>query len=538
MTSQPVAAVLDRATGPACAWCETTLVSMAQAWWCPQPACSRRQLAYATYRQDASGKVLDYLYVPSPSQTTWHEAVYQSRYRRILCGGAAGPGKSRMLREALYLLAQQVPGFHGLLLRRTFKDLEQSHLRFMPHEVEQRGGTWKQTERVAAFPQQDSADSLIRCGHMETDGDIENYLSAEYDCICPDELVTFNRDVMLELFTRARTTNPAMSALRGNATEDYDGALVLAASNPGGRGGAWVKDFFIDRCPDPDEFPHYRPEHWAFFPAFLKDNPYIKTGGYEQSLSALRESRKRQLLDGDWTVYEGQVFDDFRLATHVRDLGCPSADCPRFLSLDWGRNAPGVCLWWVALPDGHYHIEAEFKFNGGVAHKMTVKDVALEIRRRCTDLGLKKVPTCWTDPACWSGATAAGVVGESIAEAFLRWKIPVAKAANERVNGWQRLHELFRIAPDGQPWLTISPTCTYGIRTIPMQMQSRTNPEDIDTNGDDHWVDAARYGTVSGVRWGAQQHKAPPAYGTAAWWRTVHAPAPPGLLGSESCRAA
>lgn len=514
-----------------CCWCDRSLVYTMGAWWCPNRPCALRQLAYATYKQDAEGHVTEYLYVPAPRQTEWHEASFDPRIRRMLCGGAAGPGKSRMLREALYLFARRVPGFHGLLLRRTFKDLEQSHLRFMPHEVDQRGGMWRATERVAMFPHQTGAPALIRCGHMEADADIENYLSSEYDCICPDELVTFDWNSMLELFTRARTTNPHMTALRGNLAEDYDGSFVLAASNPGGRSGASVKDFFIDHAPDPDEFPDYQPEQWAFYPAYLRDNPYVKIGGYTQSLSALRDARRRQLLDGDWTVFEGQFFDEFRVQTHVRDLGPLSSDLARFLSMDWGRNAPGVVLWWVVLADGHYHIEDEFKFNGDIGEKLTVKDVAARIRERCHAKGLKRVPTTWADPSIWQNT---GQIGESIAETFLRYKIPVAKANNDRLNGWQRCHELLRLAPDGVPWLTMSPRCTYGIRTIPSQLQAKNEPDDVDTAGDDHWVDAWRYGSVSGARptRGAKGQAVPYS---PAWWRAQSQPQST-RLGAESIR--
>lgn len=516
-----------------CCWCGSLLRFAAASWWCPTQACALRQLKYATYRKEKGRKgVADYLYVPSPRQTEWHEAIYDPRWRRLLFGGAAGPGKSRMLREALYLLARQVPGLHALLLRRTFKDLEQSHLRFMPYELEQRGAGWKNTERLAYFLHDNGPPSLIRCGHMETDADVQNYLSTEYDVIVPDELVTFGQDAMLELFARARTTNPAMIALRGSVAEDYDGALVVSASNPGGRGGAWVKDFFIDHAPDPEEFPDYLPEQWGFFPAYLRDNPYIKIAGYTQSLGALRDSRKRQLLDGDWTVFEGQFFEEFRPTRHLVDCGQIGPDCTRFLSMDWGWNAPGVVLWWVVLPDGHYHIEDEYKFNGEIGQKVTVQAVATHLHTRCLEKGLPHVPVCWTDPACWQHT---GQIGESIAETFLRYRIPVAKANNDRVNGWQRVHELFRTAPDGRPWLTVGPRCVYLLRTLPTQLQSKTNPDDMDTTGDDHACDALRYGGVSGAG-AASKGTRSFAPWSMGWWRAQSPDTHKSRLGSESVK--
>jgi len=514
-----------------CCWCNRALIRASGAWWCPSQNCALRQLKFSTYKQDQNGNVLEYCYVPSPKQTVWHEAIYDPSIRRFLFGGAAGPGKSKMLREALYILAGQVPGLHALLLRKTKKDLEQSHLVFMPHECEIRGAKWKSTEGIVEFPHRNSRPSIIRCGYLEHPSDIENYLSAEYDVIVPDELVTFLRDPMLELFTRARSTNPALLALRGDSETEYDGAFVMTASNPGGRGGAWVKDFFIDKTPDSDEFPDYLPQHWAFYEARLKDNPYVQVAGYMQSLSTLRDSRKRQLLDGDWTVFEGQFFDEFRANVHVRDLGVIGSGVARFLSMDWGRNAPGVCLFWVVLPDGHYYVEDEFKFNGEIGNKLTVKDVAGHICRRCEEKELKRVPTCWLDPACWQHT---GQVGESIAETFMRYKVPCVAANSDRLSGWQRVHEMFRLAPDGLPWLLISPRCTYGIRTLPSQLQAKNDPDDMDTTGDDHWCDALRYGAVSGTRPPGYGYKPPPDPFTAAWWRQQGQSPDAHLLGSES----
>lgn len=298
---------------------------------CPTPACTQRQIAWSVYTRDKGGKPQQPLYVPLPRQVQWHEAVYDKSITRLLVGGAAGPGKSKWLRESLYRLAQQVPGFHGLLLRRTHKDLDQSHLRFAPFEVEQRGGHWKQSDKIIEFPHAGKPTSIIRMGHLEDSGALQNYLSAEYDAIAPDELVTFNREEMLELFSRARSSNEALFALRGGhkywgRNEDgdleemeTDGSLVLTATNPGGRGARWIKDFFIDKTPDPDEHPNYIPAFWAFHGARLKDNPYIKRG-YVTTLRDMSDVRRRQLLDGDWDAFEGQFFD-FKKAVHVADCG-------------------------------------------------------------------------------------------------------------------------------------------------------------------------------------------------------------------------
>lgn len=164
-------------------------------------------------------------------------------------------------------------------------------------------------------------------------------------------------------------------------------------------------------------------------------------------------------------------------------------DTTVFNSCDWGFNAPGVILWWFHVGDGHWHIAREQKFQHESAETVAGKWLALR-----DELGVK-VQYVVADPSMWA-KTGHGT-GESIAETLLRYGLPMRKGDNDRKNGWQRCHELLRMAPDGRPWLTVDVSCTYGLRSLPAQMSDRRDPDDIDTGGDDHWVDAWRYGAMS-----------------------------------------
>lgn len=87
--------------------------------------------------------------------------------------------------------------------------------------------------------------------------------------------------------------------------------------------------------------------------------------------------------------------------------------------------------------------------------------------------------------------------GESIMETLQRRGLPMRPSDNDRVNGWLRVHDFLRDAPSGIPWLTVEPTCTYLIRSLPAQVSDKKNPDDIDSGGDDHAVDALRYWAMS-----------------------------------------
>ena len=165
-------------------------------------------------------------------------------------------------------------------------------------------------------------------------------------------------------------------------------------------------------------------------------------------------------------------------------------DLEVFVSLDWGYNAPGCALWWVCLADGHYHIVAEYKFQ-----RKTVYEVGAEILKRTRELGAGRLRYVVADPACWQH-TGSGK-GESIAESLSRQRLPMKKGDNDRMNGWQRVHELLQAAPDGSPWLTIDESCKYLRRTVPAAVSDKTDPDDVDTTIDDHGLDALRYGAMS-----------------------------------------
>lgn len=173
----------------------------------------------------------------------------------------------------------------------------------------------------------------------------------------------------------------------------------------------------------------------------------------------------------------------------MRTITLPT-DTRVFCSQDWGYNAPGVLLWWADCGDGHWHIAKELKHQGA-----SVETVAQEWHRINAQLGLSHLIAVVGDPSMWA-KTGHGS-GESIAETLLRYRLPMVKGDNDRKNGWQRCHELLRPAPDGYPWVTIDVTCSYGIRTLPAQLCDPHDADDIDTTGDDHWVDAFRYGAMS-----------------------------------------
>ena len=64
---------------------------------------------------------------------------------------------------------------------------------------------------------------------------------------------------------------------------------------------------------------------------------------------------------------------------------------------------------------------------------------------------------------------------------------------HSRLSGKLQIHSRLAFDETGKPMLQIFSTCTQMIRTLPSVPYSRTKPEDIDTDSEDHLVDALRY---------------------------------------------
>lgn len=317
-----------------CCWCGAALTVQVvlglRCWLCPQDY--KRQIAQAlTVKVKGKPEAVCYN-VPLPSQA----AIEECPARNLLWGGMAGPGKSHGIRHWLYLRSLRVPGHEALLLRENWDQLDKNHLRAMEREVPLLGGKFWKSDRKCELGSGSNA-SIIDCGHMADTDAIQRYIGTEYGAIVPDEasLYPVNGDgvpILNELSTRAR-----------KEYKDLNGLVVeprfIPVTNPGGPSSWWLLDMFIDHKPDLEKFPAlrqvfdesgrqikgYRPEQWAFIPARLQDNPYMRDDYADSDLAVLSGVRYRQLAEGDWRVFAGQFFGDWQETKdgnpwHVREL--------------------------------------------------------------------------------------------------------------------------------------------------------------------------------------------------------------------------
>ncbi len=217
---------------------------------------------------------------PSPAQA----AFLALDAREALYGGAAGGGKS----SALLMAALQhvhVPGYAALLLRRTYADLSLPGA-LMDRAVDWLRGTdarWNAQTKTWHFP----SGATLTFGYLESDNDRYRYQGSELQFVGFDEVTQFTETQYTYLASRLRRPEGMPVPLR-----------LRAASNPGGVGHQWVYERFVAQPTDA------RP----YVPARLEDNPHLDHASYRESLSLLDSVTRAQLLDGDWTVTRGLLF--------------------------------------------------------------------------------------------------------------------------------------------------------------------------------------------------------------------------------------
>lgn len=445
------------------------------------------------------GTVDQWFYNPTPVAVPFHS----SKVPNILFGGAAGGTKSHSARHDAYRHAFAIPGFRAIIMRRTFEELKRNHLDRARSECERMNAyfnkeiinliTTEHEIRVDCHGK--GLESKIIFGHCQNLGDEEKYLGDAYDAFYPDEMATFEKKQIIGIAGRLRSEKRGIVARLGGT------------SNPGGAHTLWLKDYFIDKdeAHIREENPKYRASRYQFIQAMLYDNPYYMDPdgtytNYEERLFAYDPERRRQLLLGDWTALAGQFFPEFNVHRHVADLPIPPG-CKIERWIDWGYDPHyGICLWVACLPNGRLYVFYEWKFNGSTSReKLVASQVAQKIRGYTQDEILpavksRRITRSIADPSMWS---ADGHTGEDYSETFARNGVSLMQADNDRVMGWGRLRAWLRLAPDGMPWIMFHPRCATTIRTIPGVVRDKGDPDDINTDGEDHPVDTVRYGIMA-----------------------------------------
>ena len=417
-----------------------------------------------------------------PKQTLF----LKDKHRHIAYGGARGGGKSWAVRTKSKLLAFRYPGIKILIVRKTYKELQNNHIEQLTAELAG-FAKYNRSDKMFRFPN----GSTISFGYCANEGDLGQYQGAEYDVVFIDEAGQLQESWIRKINLCVRGTN-------GFPKRTY------YTLNPGGPGHAYFKRVFVDRNFNPDEDPN----DYFFIQAKVEDNKALMDTqpDYLRELENLPPTLRAAWKDGRWDVYEGQFFEDFRDdPEHYQDQRWTHVIEPFEIpdgwticrSYDFGYGKPFSCAWWAVDYDGTIYRIMELYGctrtpNEGV--KWTPDKQFEEIHKTEMQHPWLKGKTIIgvADPAIWDASR-----GESVADTAARYGVYFTKGDNERIAGWMQCHYRLQFDEDGYPRMYVFNTCRAFIRTIPLLIYDEHKVEDLDTTMEDHVADEWRYFCMS-----------------------------------------
>jgi hypothetical protein len=350
--------------------------------------------------------------------------------------------------------------------------------------------------------------------------DPKQYLSAEFAAIFVDELTQ----------NPIETFNDLIGSLRWPGIER---CVFAGATNPGGPGHAWVKDVWVDGGfsmeetrqlvePDPDgQSESWSREDFGYVRALATDNPH-NPRSYIRMLNGLPPRLRAAYRDGNWDVFEGMAFPEWDARYHTMKPYRVPSTWRTVAGLDWGYRKGHYAL--AALtPEGDIEIIWELYFGADNGLPLHAEEAAAEIMRRSAHF---RVPDYIAyddqmdqDAGLKAGMTLLKEFRKGLLRAFggngdvMPRLVPAAKGPGSRRTKKDAMHKYLKVGTarkkdaEGNPTEELEPWARprlrfhrgtvsgkYGaphaIRAISALPLDPDNPEDVDTDAEDHPYDA------------------------------------------------
>lgn len=438
------------------------------------------------------------------SQVIWEpqsgpqEAYVSCPVFEVCFGGSRGGGKTEgSLGDWLQHASQYGQNAIGIFIRRKLTQLEEVIARtqslFKPL-----GATYRDQKHEWTFPN----GARLKFRYLERDTDADEYQGHSYTRVYVEEATNF---------PSPEPINKLRATLR-SATGVPVGLRLTC--NPGGPGHQWVKDRYIS--PNKKGYEVLKEEFQnpftgetlvqerVYIPSRITDNPLLMRND-PLYIARLQQQGSSQLvkawLEGDWDIVLGAFFDCFDGSKHILSIDWLDRipkEALRFAAFDWGSAKP-FSLGWYAVSDGTWGLPkgAMIKYREwygmvpgkpNVGLKMFAEDVAQGgLKREKGEYVRYRV----ADPSIFQRDG-----GPSIGERMLKEDYAFRPADRKRIVGWDQVRSRL-VGENGEPMLYFVECCEDSIRTLPVIQHDEGNPEDVDTDAEDHACDDIRYACMS-----------------------------------------
>lgn len=453
----------------------------------------------------------------------------------VLYEGTRGPGKTdALLMDFLQHTGQGFgPAWKGILFRETFPQLSdviaKSNKWFRQIYPKAK---WNASDHRWIFP--DGEELLLR--HMRRPDDYWDYHGHEYPWVGWEELTNWaTRDCYESMKACCRSSFPGVTLKDEDGYDILDGetgkTIIVkqmprkyrATCNPYGVGHSWVKARFISPAPRGVVIKDTDGRERLCIHGSIYENRHLLDNDpdYLLNLEGITDPNKRAAwLKGSWDIVAGGMLDDVwdRRINVVAPFKIPKSwTIDR--SFDWGSSRPFSTGWWaesdgtdVTLADGTkrstcrgdvYRMQewygsardrdGEVIPNEGL--KMLAKDIAKGIKERDEIIqavtGIKVQP----GPADSSiyDVENGNCIADDMAAEGVEWT-KAEKGPGSRKQGWEKVRVLLSSAASkDEPGLYVFDRCRDFIRTVPVLPRSSKDPDDVDTDVEDHAGDETRY---------------------------------------------
>jgi hypothetical protein len=436
----------------------------------------------------------------------------QSPTREVCFAGTRGPGKT----DAMLMSFAQYCGrgygdyWRGIIFRRNYKHLDDiiaKSKRWFNRSAQKPRFLAGSSSLKWVWPT--GEELLLRA--FEDEEDYWSYHGHEYPFVGWEEITSWPNIGCYE----------SMKSCNRSSYQVYEGdalppipRLIRSSTNPYGVGHNWVKDYFIDKAPYGKVYADTKGNKRVCLFGSIKENPYLGEE-YVQTLESITDPNKRKAwLEGSWDITSGGMFDDlWDKNKHVLKPFPIPASWKIDRSFDWGSSKPFSVGWW-AQTDGTDAVMKDGttrsfppktlirigewygctgKPNEGL--RMTAKNVAIGIVNRETQMGISH--RCSGGPADSAiyAVTDDASIGQNMESEGVYWTL-ADKKAGSRKNGWELMRDRFdAVANDNleKPGMYVFDTCRDFIRTVPNITRDPHDPDDVDTDAEDHAADEARY---------------------------------------------
>ncbi len=442
-------------------------------------------------------------------------AFLNSMYRETLLHGSRGGGKTE---TAIMAFAKHVgKGYghrwSGVIFRRKYKDLDD----VIKKSKRLFGLLFPEARYLAGkgdlkWVWPDGEELMFR--KFDNIDDYSGFHGQELPFILWEEITNWPTEECYEIM---KSCNRASDTFATDGSNDKMPLKYLSTTNPSGAGHTWVKEYFKIKEVDP-----YTPiinevgEKRVHIPSSVFENPHMDDE-YVKSLFVLKDPNLRKAwLLGSWDIVAGGLFTEVWREKHctVTPFEIPSSwKIDR--SFDWGSSKPFSVIWY-AESDGTDYVDASgntvpsirgdvfaiLEYYGAAGNnkglRMTAREVALKIRDVEMNHPLLQGRNIVAGPADTSIFTveSGNCIASDMRMMGINWK-KADKSAGSRIAGWevirQRLQNTWNESEEPSLRIFRGGNCGDLLRLLPVAPRDDKEPDDIDTDSEDHNLDSLRY---------------------------------------------